>query len=375
MSKKKIVVLGTGMVGSAIAIDLNLDFDVTAVDINKNALEALQQKHGIKTVQTDLSVSRNVVAVIRDQDLVIGAVPGFMGYQTVRNVIRTGKNMVDISFFPQDPFRLHDEALSQDVTVVVDCGVAPGMSNIFLGYYDGVMEVKSYRCLVGGLPKVREWPFEYKAVFSPMDVIEEYVRPARFIEHSGEVVRPALSDAELVNFPGIGTLEAWNSDGLRTLLKTIKIPNMIEKTLRYPGTIDYLKMLRESGFFSYDEIDVNGKKIRPIDLTARLLFDQWKLNPGEEDFTVMRVEIAGNNKRGEAKLLIYDMFDQYDRKSETTSMARTTGYTCTAIARLMLDGKIEERGIVPPEYAGRNEENFNFILSGLAERGIEYKLR
>ena len=183
-----------------------------------------------------------------------------------------------------------------------------------------------------------------------MDVIEEYVRPARFIEHSGEVVRPALSDAELVNFPGIGTLEAWNSDGLRTLLKTIKIPNMIEKTLRYPGTIDYLKMLRESGFFSYDELDVNGKKIRPIDLTARLLFDQWKLNPGEEDFTVMRVEIAGNNKRGEAKLLIYDMFDQYDRESETTSMARTTGYTCTAIARLMLDGKIGERGIVPPEY-------------------------
>jgi len=208
-----------------------------------------------------------------------------------------------------------------------------------------------------------------------MDVIEEYIRPARYVENGQEVVRPALSDAELVNFHEIGTLEAWNSDGLRTLLHTVKVPNMVEKTLRYPGTTAYLKMLRETGFFSYDEIEVNGKNIRPIDLTARLLFDHWKLEPGEEDFTVMRVEIEGTRKDDHEETVVYDMLDRYDSETGITSMARTTGYTCTAIARLMLSGKINERGIVPPEYAGRSETNFKFILDELAHRGIVYKKR
>lgn len=375
MSAKKIIVLGAGRVGSAIARDLSEDFEIMAVDINAEALARLEKNFGINTQKADVSNAATLTSLVKDYDLVVGAVPGFMGFQTVRNVIRAGKNMVDISFFPQDPFRLHEEAEKNDVSVAIDCGVAPGMSNIFLGYYDEVMDVKKYECLVGGLPKIREWPFEYKAVFSPMDVIEEYIRPARYVENGQEVVRPALSDAELVNFNEIGTLEAWNSDGLRTLLHTVKVPNMVEKTLRYPGTISYLKMLRETGFFSYDEIEVNGKNIRPIDLTARLLFDQWKLEPGEEDFTVMRVEIEGTRKDGHDETVVYDMLDRYDSETGITSMARTTGYTCTAIARLMLAGNINEKGIVPPEYAGRNETNFKFILDELARRGIVYKKR
>lgn len=375
MNRKKIIVLGAGMVGSAIARDLSRDFDVTAVDIRPDALKSLEKDSDIQTVRADLCSAKTLSGIIEPFDLVVGAVPGFMGYQTVKNVIKAGKNMVDISFFPQDPFDLNEEARKHQVSVVIDAGVAPGMSNVFLGYYDAVMDVENYRCYVGGLPRVREWPFEYKAVFSPMDVIEEYIRPARYIENAKEVVKPALSDAELLDFPGIGTLEAWNSDGLRTLLKTIKVPNMIEKTLRYPRTIDYLKMLRESGFFSYDEIDVNGKKIRPIDLTARLLFDQWKLDEGEEDFTVMRVEIEGMNNKGEQETLVYELYDRYDKETGTTSMARTTGFTCTAFARLMLMGKIGEKGIIPPEVAGKSEENFRFILSELAERGVKYILR
>ncbi len=370
MEKKKIAVLGAGLVGNAIAIDLNNQYDVTAVDINQEALDKLSEEHNIKTVNRDLHTGDSIKAAVEGFDLVIGAVPGFMGFNTVKHVIQAGKNMVDISFFPQDPFILDEAARENNVTVVVDCGIAPGMGNIILGYHNHTMDVDRYECLVGGLPFEREWPFEYKAVFSPIDVIEEYIRPARYIENGGLIVKQALSDPELVYFEKIGTLEAWNSDGLRSLLRTMNIPNMIEKTLRYPGCIEYLRVLRESGFFSYEEIDVGGKKIRPIELTSRLLFPKWKLKPGEEDFTVMRVIITGSGKE-----ITYELFDRFDQKTNTISMARTTGYTCTGVANLMLEGSFERKGICPPEYVGESEENFRFMLTYLKERNVDYRMK
>src|SRR5690606_17875129 len=152
---------------------------------------------------------------------VVGAVPGFMGFGVAQAVVQAGKNMVDISFFPEDPFLLDEEARREQVTLVTDCGVAPGMGNILLGYHNKQMKVLRYECLVGGLPVARTWPWEYKAVFSPIDVIEEYVRPARYVQNGAIVVREALSDPELIDFEGIGTLESWNSDGLRTLIQTM----------------------------------------------------------------------------------------------------------------------------------------------------------
>ena len=247
--KKKIAVLGAGLVGKAIAIDLSEKFDVTSVDISTEALKALSES-SIKTIKADLSDHQNLSILVQPFDLVIGAMPGFMGFETVRTVIKAGKNMVDISFFPEDPFELDELARENNVTIVTDCGVAPGMGNIILGYHHKHMNIDSYECLVGGLPVVREWPYEYKAVFSPIDVIEEYTRPARYVQSGAVVIKEALSDPELIHFDGVGTLESWNSDGLRTLIRTMpNIPNMIEKTLRYPGCIEYLRVLRASGFF------------------------------------------------------------------------------------------------------------------------------
>lgn len=369
--KKKIAVLGAGLVGKAIATDLATAFEVTAADISREALDSLKQ-HGVRTREMDLSDRKAVVDFVSQFDLVVGAVPGFMGYKTVSAVIEAGRNMVDISFFPEDPFGLDDFAKENNVTVVTDCGVAPGMGNIILGYYHRRMKVASYECLVGGLPLVREWPYEYKAVFSPIDVIEEYIRPARYIQNGALVTKEALSDPELVHFEGVGTLESWNSDGLRSLIRTMPdIPDMIEKTLRYPGCIEYLRVLRETGFFSYEEIDVKGARIRPIDLTARLLFPKWKLKPGEEEFTVMRIRISGEDN-GAPATVEYNLLDRTEKKSGTLSMARTTGYTCTAAVHLVANGQFNRKGICPPEYLGEDEENYRFILDYLKERNVMY---
>ena len=370
---KKIVVLGAGLVGKAMAIDLSKKFDVTSVDINESALSELSSL-GIKTQKADLANTTILSALIQPFDLVVGAVPGFMGFESCKTVIEAGKNMVDISFFPEDPFLLDELAKKNNVTIVTDCGVAPGMGNIILGYHNQKMKINSYECLVGGLPVVREWPYEYKAVFSPIDVIEEYTRPARYVQNGAMIVREALSDAELVHFEEVGTLESWNSDGLRSLIKTMShIPYMIEKTLRYPGCVEYLRVLRETGFFSYEEVDVKGVKIRPIDLTAKLLFPKWKLKPGEEEFTVMRIRMSGEEK-GQSRNIQYNLYDRMEKSSGTLSMARTTGYTCTAAVHLLLNGKYDRKGISPPEYLGEDENNFKFILNYLKDRGVEYRV-
>jgi saccharopine dehydrogenase-like NADP-dependent oxidoreductase len=371
---KKIIVLGAGLVGSAIAIDLAKQHHVTSADANAATLEALNRKHGIDALRADLSDGKKLKSLVEGYDIVIGALPGFLGFEALKAVIEAGKNVVDISFFPEDPFLLDELAKQQGVTAVVDCGVAPGMGNIIFGYHHQRMKVNSYRCLVGGLPQVREWPWEYKAVFSPIDVIEEYTRPARYVEGGRVVTREALSDPELLHFQGIGTLEAFNTDGLRSLIRTMPdVPDMIEKTLRFPGCIEYLRVLRAGGFFSFDEIEVNGHKIRPVDLTARLLFPQWKLKPGEGDFTVMRIDIRGE-ELGKPKTWRYDLLDRYDTQSDTISMARTTGYTCTAVANLVLSGKFDRQGICPPEFVGEEESNFYFVLAYLAERGVVYEV-
>ena len=362
-----IIVLGAGLVGGVMAKDLSKQHNITSVDISQKNLDKL---NGIKTICTDISDKNTLQDLIKDVDLVVGAVPGFMGYKMMKDVIEAGKNIVDISFYPEDPFGLDELAKEKGVVAVMDCGVAPGMGNIIFGHHDSQMKITDYECLVGGLPEKREWPYEYQAVFSPIDVIEEYIRPARYVQNSHMITKEALSDAELIEFDEIGTLESWNSDGLRSLIKTMDhVPNMIEKTLRYPGCVDYLKLLRESGFFSYDEIEVNGNMIRPIDVTSKLLFPKWEMKDGDKDFTVMRIIMKGT-ENGEEIIYQYNLLDRF--QDGTISMARTTGFTCTAVVNLVVNGDYKRIGISPPEYLG---EHFNFVKKYLEERGVNYKVK
>ncbi|HHJ07136.1 MAG TPA: saccharopine dehydrogenase, partial [Anaerolineae bacterium] len=229
--------------------------------------------------------------------------------------------------------------------------------------------VERYLCYVGGLPQVRRWPYEYKAVFSPVDVLEEYTRPARFVEYGQEVIRPALSDVELLDLPGVDTLEAFNTDGLRSLIKTLDAPFKKEKTLRFPGHVNLMRAFRDSGFLSADPVEVDGQAVKPIRLTSRLLFDQWKLKEGEEDFTVMRVIVEGE-KAGQTVCYTYDLLDKYDQQTNTTSMARTTGYTCTIAARQVAKGLFTRKGISPPEFMGRTPGLLKNFLDEYAKRNI-----
>ncbi len=369
----KITVLGAGMVGSAIAKDLanEPDFDVVVVDLSQEVLTKLETDASIKGIKADLQENGRVRSIAADSNLVISAVPGFMGFNTLREIIDAGKNVVDISFFAEDPFLLDGQARSKGVTAIVDCGVAPGLCNIIAGYvYDLLDQTDQYVCYVGGLPKIRQWPFEYKAVFSPSDVLEEYIRPARFVENSREVVRPALSEIELIDFPDVGTLEAFNTDGLRTLLKTLNIPYMREKTLRYPGHANLMRVFKESGFLDVKPIFVDGQKIKPLSFTSKLLFHQWRLEEKETDLTVMQVAIEGLKDK-ERVCYEYYLTDEYDDRTKITSMARTTGYTCAIAARQIVKGLFSKKGICPPEFIGKTSGCFDDMQNELKKRNIK----
>ena len=370
----KIGVFGSGLVGSTMAKDLadEKDWKITVLDASEKSLDKLRSDKRLTLVCADLSKGSKVKELASGFDLVIGALPGFMGFETVKSVIEAKRNIVDISFFPENSLLLDKLAKENGVTAIVDCGVAPGCSNMLSARGIELLDsADTCLCYVGGLPKIRTWPYEYKIVFSAVDVIEEYTRPARYIENGALVTRPALSDPEFLDFDGIGTLEAFNTDGLRTLAETLKVPNMKEKTLRYPGHIEKMRVLRETGLFSKEPVQIGTASIRPLDFTAKLLFPMWKLKEGEEDFTVMRVIVEGK-KHGKRTRITYDLLDRYDAKTGNTSMARTTGYSATVAARMLAAGVFNKKGVYPPEYFGMEEKAYKFMIDGMKARNINY---
>jgi lysine 6-dehydrogenase len=369
----KIAVLGAGMVGRAMALDLAGKHEVSVFDQSEQNLSLLKIRNNhIHTFCADLKDHEQFATWFKHTDLVLIAVPGFMGFSTVKAVIETGKNIVDISFFPENALELDGLAKKHGVTVITDCGVAPGMSNYIIGRYNEEMTIESFEIYVGGLPKIRKKPFEYKAPFSPIDVIEEYIRPARIMENGHIVVKPALTELEWMHFDELGTLETFNTDGLRSLLFTMPhIKNQKEKTLRYPGHVNLIIALKESGFFSTTTIIINGQPISPLEFSSRILFNEWKLGEEEEELTIMKVILHGK-KDGIVKTVVYSMLDRYDLATKTSSMSRSTGYTATATINMIAAGLFHEKGVFPPELVGKHKACFDYVLAYLEKRGVNW---
>ncbi len=376
---KTVMVLGGGLVGATIARDLATDDDlhVTVVDVSPDTLARIAAQDGrVGTIKADLRDTGQVRSVVRDADLVVGAVPGWLGFSVLREVIRARKPFVDICFMPEDPRELQADAVAAGVVGIVDIGVAPGMSNVLAARAAADLDkAEVIRILVGGLPQIRRQPYEYAAVFSPADVLEEYTREARFVEAGQVVTRPALSDVEWIEFDGVGTLEAFNTDGLRSLMWSLDVPFMKEKTLRYPGHADRMRVLRDSGFLSKQAIRVGSADVRPIDVTLALFANAWKLPDGEGDITVMRVEAFGA-RDGQPAREAYELLDRYDPHTRTTSMARTTGYPCAIAARMLLEGVVNPGpGVHFPEAIAKDKNALAFLFGELRMRGVEFHHR
>ncbi len=368
----RVVVLGCGMVGSAIARDLAGDdgFEVLAVDVSGEALCRVEGVPGLGTCTADLSGGR-LAEVLDGADMAVGAVPGHMGFDVVSGCLQAGVEVVDISFFPEDHRPLDRLARDRGLRCLVDMGVAPGCSNLVCGReHAALRRMDRFSCMVGGLPELRTPPWEYFAPFSPSDVLEEYTRPARYRTAGRVITEPALSRLETVSLPGVGELEAFLTDGLRSLLLMEDVPEMVEKTLRYPGYREKVALLRDTGFLDGDPVTVDGVEVVPMELTSVLLGSAWRQGPGDRDLTVMRIEVEGVGSDGGSVRRVWDLLDRFDDETGTSSMARTTGYTCAMGVRMLASGLWDRPGAYPPEAVGASPECFDMILSGLAERGV-----
>ncbi len=375
--KKQFAVLGCGRIGATIARDLATDdnLDVTVFDGSEENLRIAAASAPISTQVIDLSDTAALARQLAPFDAVAGAMPSHLGFNVLQTIARLGKPCADISFMIEDPREFDAIARESGATIVYDCGVAPGLANICIGRsHDELDELHDVAYYVGGLPRRRKWPFDYKAPFAPADVIEEYTRPARLIENGVVVVRPALSEAEHLEFPDVGTLEGFNTDGLRSLLDTIPASNMREKTLRYPGHCGLMRAFREGGFFDTNTMQIGDSSVRPIDVTSKLLTDQWRLEPDEPEFTVLRVIVEGT-RNGKRLRHTYDLFDETDVETGTSSMARTTAFPCTIVARMLSTGTTKSPGVHPPEWIGGQPDLFEKLIGELKRRGVHVHRR
>ena len=377
MGKTRVLIAGCGAIGSAVAFDLARGgaHDVTIADVDEDRLRRAKARCGAGTVLADLSHAGTLTRLASDHDLVVGALPSVVGYQSLSAVLAARRPMVDVSFMAEDPLALDARARESGVPAVVDCGVAPGLSHMIVGFAAARMSsVERVAIYVGGLPAARGSVFDYKAPFSPYDVIEECVRPARIVEDGVVVVREALAEPELLHIDGFGQVEAFLTDGLRTLTRTIRSRFMIEKTLRYPGHRAAMAALRDAGLFSTAAVDAGGCTVRPLDVTAAVLFPRWQYEDGEPDVTILRVVVEGRERESRSHVrCTANMLDRYDAVTGLRSMSRTTAFPAASVVRL-IERNLFAPGIHPPETVGRLGL-LDDVSSDLAARGVHCEVR
>lgn len=372
----KVLVLGCGRIGSVAAKELAYKMPLAEIILaDRNPLKAEEVaknigKGNVSWMELDATKRDELITTLKNVDLALGFLPPKFGFSLVKACIDAGKNLVDVSYMPENPLELHDEAVKANVTVVPDCGLAPGLSNMFVGYSVAKLEqTQEVHIMVGGIPEKPVPPLGYVITWSPESLIDEYTCKARIVEGGRTIEVEALSGLEEIEFESVGKLEAFYTDGLRTLLNTVgKVEKMWEKTLRYPGHAEKIRLLRELGFFQREKVSVEGIPVAPRNLTSKLF--EEKLSKLEvKDIVVLNVEVSGLMK-GQKKRYIYNLLDRYDDKSRMSAMARTTAYPAVIVAELLLKGAIRKVGVIPPEILAMDEKIYRMIIGELKKHEI-----
>ena len=353
----KISVLGAGNIGKFIAewLTSNTNHEVTSYDYNYDVVTSVKATH---SKVADLSKQNDVVGAIKDADIIINALPSFLGFLAFKTAINLGKNIVDFSYMTEDPRQLDALAKKNGVTAVMDFGFAPGMCHMFVGRALKLLgHVNKSIIYVGGLPQ--DESDEYKVVFSARDVLEEYSRPARIIK-DGKVVTVTPFDTnytyntELPNGKLID-LSGFVSDGLRTMTTLDGVDNLLDSTLRYHKHFEKMEFLKEDGFFKPDNIEA----------TAKVLANKWKRGPEDRDMSILNVI----SELGAIEVQ-HMLYDEYNEDTGIHSMARVTGFPVITMTLMILNKEFNTPGVHVPEVLGQDEIVFKTVCERLRDRGI-----
>lgn len=343
----KILVLGGGQQGRVIATDLAQTLTSSYVEVADVREPVLPARSNLRYVEADLADIDALARRIREYDLVVGALPSRLGFGALKAAIAAKRPMVDVSFCAEDPLSLDAEAKAAGVAILPDCGLAPGLTHLCCGRaaMDGVPdEITLY---VGGVAQDRSLPYGYCITWSLDDLLEEYVRPARVVRDGVEVSLPSFADLDRVNVPGVGEMESFLSDGLRTIIATFPgVKQMSERTLRWPGHAEQVQPLVAAGTF--------------LDTFRR----ECAVQPPRDLVAMMTVV-----KRG-PQVQRATLVDRYDDASGLTAMARTTALTTSAVAQWVAGGGGGVAGVRPLELVGGDVRAYTAITTALERHGV-----
>lgn len=375
----RIIVLGCGNIGAVISEDLSQSLpsvEITVADMDKVRVEEVANKinrRNVSAAQVDATNSKELVETLSKYDLAVDALPGWLGFQVCKAAVSAKINIVDISYMPEDIMKLNASALKAGISLIPDCGMSPGIGNILVGHAVSRLDkVESIRILNGGLPEKPVPPLGYVITWSVSDLIDMYNRKVSIVEHGKTVQVEPMTGLEETKFPRVGKLEAFYTDGLRTLLHSLRnVDEMYEKTFRYPGHVEKIKLLKALGWFDEKPVKIGNVEVVPRDVAHRLLERKLK-RPEIPDIVAMLIQVEGlkGNKRIR---YVYHMFDRYDKKHRVTSMARTTAYTASVVAQLLVKKRVLDKGVIPPERLGMNERFYRPFLGMMKKRGISIK--
>ena len=375
----RMLVLGAGLQGSACAYDLLQNPAVSQVrlaDLRFDHLPSFLAPHsGPRLLPTTLDVRDRaaVLAVMRESDAVMSAIPYYFNLQLAECAVEAGVHFCDLGGNTEIVFQqkaLAEKAKAKGVTVVPDCGVAPGMVNIFAEY--GIRQldtVDSVRIYVGGLPQHPEPPLNYQIVYSLEGVLDYYTTLSWVVRKGKREQVVALSERETVQFPKpLGDLEAFHTaGGLSTMAWRYegKIPTMEYKTLRYPGHAELMESIRALGLLDLEPVDVKGLKVVPRDVFVSVVGPKLT-KPTGKDVLALRVTVKGT-KGGKPATRQFDLIDRYDEQHGISAMMRTTGYSLSITGQMQVRGEVTPPGVWTPDECMPAEQ----YIAELRKRGMD----
>jgi saccharopine dehydrogenase-like NADP-dependent oxidoreductase len=341
----EVIVLGCGLVGKFVVKKLlENGHSVTVIDL-KIPDEIANLEH-VKPIEGDVFT---IIDSLPNEKVVVNMLPGRIGDKVRSNLLLSKHQIIDLAFTLEDPSEYSQLAKNNNCSLLWDVGIAPGLSNMLVRKGQNMLgELDEVHIKVGGNPSTKDSKWSYMAPFSPSDVIEEYTRPARIIEDSEVITVPALSQRHLIDVEYHGEMEAFLTDGLRSIIDTIPSKEMKEFTVRWPGHID--KWLSEGTIMDEDK-----------------LLEEWKFDSKRDEFTWLEVKV-----KGKGSIIRWMVYDQ--GKDGDSSMARTTGLVTAACANLFLkEGPMEgcglEPGVHPPE--NLSENSIEYIIKYLQQNDVE----
>ena len=380
----RMLVLGAGLQGSACAFDLLRSPDVERVviaDIHVSAfppfLEKMRSDSRLQPVTLDARDAAAVLALMRDADACMNALPYYFNFEMARLAAEAGCHYADLGGNTEIVFKqleLDAEAKAKNVSIIPDCGLAPGMVNILAAAGIAALDrPDALRIRVGGLPQNPTPPLNYQIVYSIEGVLDYYTTRSSVLRDGKPVGVDALSEVEPVEFPApIGTLEAFHTaGGLSTMAYTNRggLRDMEYKTLRYPGHADTMRAIRDLGLLGLDPVDVKGQQVVPRQLFIAATEPVLK-RPGSPDLVALRVEVDGE-KDGQPTTIRYDLVDYMDQENQVSAMERTTGYSLSITGQMQVDGRISRKGAFTPD-EGVPADHY---MQELERRGVRIEQR